>query len=149
MILIGLGLGDPGPKIHIGNYPFYNSHHTLPGTLYSFKTLNAMFTVTYCQANVPKEHFLGFLKNNSLKFDHVSVKLSAAALYSGMQSCSTLCDPMDCSPSGSSVHGILQARILEWVVISSSRGASRSRDEPTPVISLALGGRFSCFGKPC
>ena len=37
------------------------------------------------------------------------------------QSCPTLCDPMDCSPPGSSVHGILQARILEWVAISFSR----------------------------
>ena len=35
------------------------------------------------------------------------------------QSCPTLCDHMDCSPPGSSVHGILQARILEWVAISS------------------------------
>ena len=36
------------------------------------------------------------------------------------QSCLTLCDPKDCSPPGFSVHGILQARILEWVAISSS-----------------------------
>ena len=50
----------------------------------------------------------------------MSVKLSAAALCSGMQSCSTLCDPMDCSPSGSPVPGILQARTLEWVAISFS-----------------------------
>ena len=35
-----------------------------------------------------------------------------------------LCDPMDCSPPGSSVHGILQARILEWVAMPSSRGSS-------------------------
>ena len=41
------------------------------------------------------------------------------------QSCPTLCDPMDCSLPGSSVSGILQARILEWVEISSSRGSSR------------------------
>ena len=40
------------------------------------------------------------------------------------QSCPTLCDPRDCSPLGSSVHGILQARILEWVAISFSRGSS-------------------------
>ena len=40
------------------------------------------------------------------------------------QSCPTLCDPMDCSPPGSSVHGILQAIILEWVVISFSRASS-------------------------
>ena len=44
------------------------------------------------------------------------------------QSCPTLCDPMDCCPPGSSVHGISQARILEWVAMPSSRGSSRSRD---------------------
>ena len=44
------------------------------------------------------------------------------------QSCPTLCDPMDCSPSGSSIHGILQARILEWVAIAFSRGSFRPRD---------------------
>ena len=44
------------------------------------------------------------------------------------QSCPTLCDPVDCSPPGSSVHGILQARVLGWVVISSSRGSSPPRD---------------------
>ena len=43
------------------------------------------------------------------------------------QSCPTLCDPVDCSPPGSSVHGILQARILEWVAISFSRGSSQTR----------------------
>ena len=45
------------------------------------------------------------------------------------QLCSTLCDPMDCSPPGSSVHGILQARILEWVAMPSSMGSSRHRDQ--------------------
>ena len=40
------------------------------------------------------------------------------------QLCPTLCDPIDCSPPGSDVHGILQARILEWVAISFSRGSS-------------------------
>ena len=44
------------------------------------------------------------------------------------QSCLTVCDPMDCSPSGISVHGILQARILEWGAISFSGGSSQPRD---------------------
>ena len=44
------------------------------------------------------------------------------------QSCLTLCDTMDCSLSGSSVHGILHARILEWVAIPFSRGSSQPRD---------------------
>jgi len=55
------------------------------------------------------------------------------------QLCPTLCNPMDCSPSGSSVHGILQARILEWVAIPFSRGSSRPRDQ-TQVFHTA--GRF-------
>ena len=46
-----------------------------------------------------------------------------------LQSCLTLCDPIDCSPPGSSVHGISQTRILEWAAISSSRGSSPPRDQ--------------------
>ena len=45
---------------------------------------------------------------------------AAAAATKWLQSCPTLCDPIDSSPSGSSIHGILQARILEWVAISFS-----------------------------
>ena len=41
----------------------------------------------------------------------------------------TLCDPVDCNPPGSSIHGILQARILEWAAISFSRGSSQPRDQ--------------------
>ena len=48
--------------------------------------------------------------------------------YVCAQSCPTLCNPLDCSPPGSSLHGILQARILEWVAISFSRGSSVTRD---------------------
>ena len=44
------------------------------------------------------------------------------------QLCPTICDPMACSPSGSSVHGLLQARILKWVAISFSRRSSPPRD---------------------
>ena len=47
------------------------------------------------------------------------------------QSCLTLCDPVDCSPPGSSAHGIPQARILESVAISSYRGSSQLRDQTT------------------
>ena len=42
--------------------------------------------------------------------------------------CPILCDPMDCSLRGSSIHGIFQARILEWVAIFFSRGSSPPRD---------------------
>ena len=57
-----------------------------------------------------------------------------------VQLCSILCDPMDCSPPGSSIHGIFQAIILEWVTFSFSRGSSRSMD-PTHV------SRVSCMSR--
>ena len=44
-----------------------------------------------------------------------------------------LCDPMDCSPPGSSVHEILQAKILEWVAVPSSRGSSQPRDRTSHI----------------
>ena len=55
------------------------------------------------------------------------------------KSCLTLCDLMDCSPPDSSVHGISQARILEWVAISFSRGSSRPRVQTH---SSCIPGRF-------
>ena len=51
-------------------------------------------------------------------------KISGSCCYLVPKSCLTLCDLMDCSPPGSSVHGIFQARILEWVAISFSRRSS-------------------------
>ena len=57
-----------------------------------------------------------------------------------LQSCPTLWDPVDCSLPDSSVHGIPQARILEWVAISSSRGSSRPRDR-------ACGSYISCIDR--
>ena len=49
--------------------------------------------------------------------------------WSVSQSCLSLCDPMDCSPPGSSVHGILQTRTAGWVAMPSSRGSSQLRDQ--------------------
>ena len=58
------------------------------------------------------------------------------------QSCLTLCDPIDCSPPGSSVHGILQVRVLEWVAMPSSRGSPNPGIKPASLVSLALADRF-------
>ena len=60
-----------------------------------------------------------------------------------VKSCLTLCDPVECSLPGSSVHGILQARILEWVAISFSRGSSRPRDSTW--VSHIAGRRFNLW----
>ena len=62
-----------------------------------------------------------------------------------LQSCPTLCNPMDYSLPGSSVHGILQARILERVAIASSRGSSQPRDGTQ--VSL-IAGRFFMSESP-
>ena len=59
------------------------------------------------------------------------------------QSCPTLCKPMDCSLPGSSVHGILQARILKWVAISFSRGSSQLRDQTQ--VSCIVGRHFTIW----
>ena len=71
-------------------------------------------------------------------FAHCEVKVLVA------QSCPTLCDPMDCSPPGSSVLGIFQARILEWVAIPLSRGSSWPRSPALQADSLL----FELPGKP-
>ena len=72
---------------------------------------------------------LHFLQNNNTIWNLSGIVASCSVL--------TLCGSTDCSLPGSSVHGIFQARILEWVVVSSSRGSSQPRDW-TP----ALAGRF-------
>ena len=52
----------------------------------------------------------------------------ACAHAKSLQWCPSLCDPLDCGPPGSSAHGILQARILQWVAMTSSRGSSQPKD---------------------
>ena len=65
-----------------------------------------------------------------------------------LQWCLTLCDPMDCSLPGSSVHGILQARILEWVAMPLSRVSFQPRGRTR--VSCIAGGFFTAapLGKP-
>ena len=59
------------------------------------------------------------------------------------KSCPTLCNAKDCSLPGSSVHGIFQARVLEWVAISFSRGSSWPRDWTQ--VSRIVGRRFTVW----
>ena len=70
--------------------------------------------------------------------------VSDSVLVLVAQSCPTLCDPMDCSPPGSSVHKIFQARILEWVAISFPSGSSQPRDRTW--VSCTAG---RCFTDNC
>ena len=77
--------------------------------------LNGML-MACVEAATDCQHFLAALGEHG-------TRLELAVLIS--QSCLTLCDPTDCSPPDSSVHWILQARILEWVAIPFSRGSSQ------------------------
>ena len=98
--------------------PLGNSGPLLPFWFFSNRSMNRDF----------KKLELQFLK-----VDNVSVAYEGES----PQSCPTLCDPMDCSLPGSSLHGILQARILEGVAISFFRGSSWCRDQT----------HISCIGR--
>jgi len=85
----------------------------------------------------PLDRLISYVTANIFRFLSLSVCLSLSHyIYMCVcvkwsevaQSCPTLCDPVDCSPPGSSTHGILQARILEWVAISFFRESSQPRD---------------------
>ena len=71
-------------------------------------------------SQVPGKHELGEGKQYSTRY-HLKSHYESESKSEVTQSCPTLCDPMDCSPPGFSLHGILQARGLEWVAISFSR----------------------------
>ena len=93
----------------------------------------------------------GFQTHTQVPPNEMYTDTHVCACMLSLQSCLTLCDPMDCSPQGSSVHGILQARIREWVSMSSSRGSSRSRDQAhISCISHTAGRVFTAepSGKP-
>ena len=77
---------------------------------------------------------------NTHKILYVCVCARTYMHAKSLQSCPTLCDPRDYSPSGSSVHGVLQARILEWVAMLSSRESSWPRDQTHDFY-------ISCIGK--
>ena len=71
------------------------------------------------------------IRNTKIDF----IFLFNMATVNSLQSCETLCNTMDCSPPGSSVQGILQSRMLEWVAMPSSRGSSDPGIEPRSLTS--------------
>ena len=77
------------------------------------------------------------------------VGVSNSVVQLSAQVCPTLCDSMNCSPPGSSVHVILQARMLEWVAMPSSRESSWPGYEPVSPASPALAGGFFTISATC
>ena len=84
--------------------------------------------------------YLPFLDSFSVyKMEAATSGQSAQVVLMRAQSCLTLCDPMDCSPPGSCIHGILHARILEWVAISFSRGIFLTQGSNLCLLHLLIG----------
>ena len=79
----------------------------------------------------------------SLLYGPTLISIHAAAAVKSLELCPTLCDPIDRSPPGSPIPGILQARTLEWVAISFSRGSSQPRDRTQ--VSRIPGRRFNLW----
>ena len=72
---------------------------------------------------------ISFKKFIYFNWNYFTLVITLVSLSEVAQSCLTLCDPMDCSLPGSSVHGIFQAILLEWIAISFSRRSSQPRDQ--------------------
>ena len=105
----------------------YHHHH------HPFPELSQTDTLSLLKSHAPSlpQPWPHHLLPVSVGFDPLCACLCATSV----QSCQTLCDPMDCSPPGSLVHGTLQARILEWVAMPSSRRSFQLRDQ-APVSCL-------------
>ena len=151
--------GSPQPLILFSlTSPALTPLHTLflfvvsiapTGFLYSFHSLLASL-LGYFQLIFLLTHWFFFLfLSLSQVYCWISVlNFSVYSLYCVdaklPQSCLTLCDPMDCSLPGSSVHGILHARTLEWVAMPSSRGSSGPRDW-TRISYISCTGRWLLY----
>ena len=111
-------------------------------------------TIWLCRPHSPWHNSSVLQAITKAAMDRTSVNKHACMCAKSLQSCLTLCDPMDCSPPGSSVHGIHQAGILEWVAMPSSRGSSPPRDRTRVSYISYIGRRFLyhwCHlgSKPC
>ena len=126
------------------------------GTLFGFQSLISPFTAVgshmwLIKIRVSTQYSVCFVSSlKKYKYNTDTCPVFIIMLWSERrkdsevaQSCPPLCDPMDCSLPGFSVHGILQARILEWVTVSFSRGSSRPRDRTQ--VSRIGGGRFNLW----
>ena len=110
---------------------------TLNTTLHTFYTLLCLFACQSGETGFISFSILSIKWNYQSNFKYLANQwdlnlaptLSLLCTYAKvLQLYLTLCDPMDHSPPGSSVHGILQAKILEWVAMPSSKGSSQPRD---------------------
>ena len=159
MLGLSCGMWDPSPGVK-------PMSPALAGILYRWTTrkptwwvytskhwkqgLEKLFLSIFMTEHTPHVHSSIIHKSKKVEATQLSIgRCINNAVFSGTLCCTVLshfsfvwlCDPIDCSPPGSSVHGVHQARILEWVVAPSSRGSSWPRNrtiEPVSPASPAL-----------
>ena len=120
----------------------------------TYYSLGCSWAEAHSQCTLPHRNVQGFngyqeVTNENLITLYEPTNPNLQSVHAKLlQSYPTLCNPMDCSPSGSSVHGIFQAGTLEWGAISFSRGYSRHRDWTASPASPASAGRFFTTASP-
>ena len=117
---------NTGVSCHALLREIFQTQGSYPRSLMSPAFAGGFFTTSSTWEAMALQRGVFMLSNNTCLLDfsfHIKLKMSVH-----VQACLTLCDPMACCLPGSSVHGILQARIPEWVAISFSGGSSRPKD---------------------
>ena len=120
------------------NYIIFNHYRTFKIHL----VFLAIFQHSYLKILSHRDFIFQMEKFNPFQYGH-KTKINTGKWSEVAQLCLTLCNPMDCSLPGSSIHGIFQARILEWVAISFSRRSSWPRDWTQ--VSRIIGRRFTIW----
>ena len=115
--------------------PLHNADESIVGSFYevlpkcgNFYFSHILFLAPYRTNPFRLPFVYASVNNHHAHHRHCVLSTLSACTTCVMRSCVQLCDPMDCSPPGSSVHGIFQARILEWVAVFYSRGSSWPKD---------------------
>ena len=130
------GMGEPGGLPSMGSHRVGHDWSDLAAAAAEIRMKNCEVRDCYC-----------FLLNKLLwLFVFLLIKTGILFWKENLcffaQSCLTLCDPSNCNLSGPSIHGISQARILEWIASSSSRGSSGPRNQSCVSCNSCIAGRF-------
>ena len=134
-------------QLHLQHSPALPSSSTILVTITLWESFNGLVTspsattqwfLHYFSTQQPEWCFLNKLEQIILCLKFSNVFSSCVVCAKSLQPCPTFCNPMNCSPPGSSVREISQARILEWAVMPSSRGSSQPRDRTASPVAPAL-----------